>query len=140
MNIKINLFILFMIFIFARCKISKIPKQNSPYKIEIYVISNYKHYIVSVPCDDVKELYDYKKEVTSKRDVKKIYAIFSDSTNLKLDTAFKTIDSKMSIQFIHNNRVVENICWSGINDIEKDGKIYTYNEKINNYISAWCRR
>jgi hypothetical protein len=40
----------------------------------------------------------------------------------------------MSIEFISENKVVKQICWSEVKMVQKDGKIYRYSKEIENFL------
>lgn len=103
-------------------------------EIRIYSLSMYSNYLTRVPCDKLIEYEGLiQKRITDKKRIAIFQKALFDSNNFKLDSS-RWIDSRVRIEFKRSGNVVNTFCLSKTNLIEFNGKIYSYNEKVENLL------
>lgn len=106
-----------------------------PDALIIYKLPQFNSYLVSVSCEQVKMMKNVNKTVISdKAIIKEFVTLLEDNSNFKLYKDTSGIDSRILIEYIYKGKIINEICWSRTNLIQKGGRIYSYNQKIEDYL------
>lgn len=118
--------------IVVACRAQQIP---APDVINIYKLPQFKSYLVGVTCDRVKTMQGVSKTIiTNRAEMNELIALLEDSSNFKLYKDTAGLDSRILIEYVSKGKVVKQICWSQTELIQKEGLIYSYSQKIEDYL------
>jgi uncharacterized protein YuzE len=107
----------------------------TPDVINIYKLPQFKSYLVGVTCNRVKTIQGVSKTIISdKAEIKELVDLLEDSSNFKLYTDTADLDTRILIEYVTKGKVVKQICWSRTELIQMEGRIYSYDQKIEDYL------
>jgi uncharacterized protein YuzE len=114
------------------CRAQRTP---IPDEITIYKLPQFRSYLVGVTCNRVKEMEGVSKtRIKNKSEIRELIGLLEDSSNFNLYKDTTDIDSRILIEYVSKGKVIKQICWSRTELIQKEGKTYSYSQKIEDYL------
>lgn len=110
-------------------------KANYPDEIHIYKLPQFSNYFVRVKCEDVKNRPQASKTIiTDKTDISRLYSLFEDEQNFTVEPDYDAVDSKILFEYRKKGLIINSICWTQTKLIQRNGKVYSYNKKVEDYL------
>jgi hypothetical protein len=91
--------------------------------------------IIAIRCEEISQMTGGTL-ITDTNEITELYGIMEDSKNFTLDTLYTrngSIDPRNRIDYLFKGAVVKSICIEQ-ELIEKDGNIYRYNKRVEDYL------
>ena len=104
-------------------------------EVRIYSLPQFSNYLVAVNCNNIKNMDDTTlKIIRSPKKVREYKAVF-DTKNLEfVDTKVDKVEYRMLIELRKGESIENSVCWSPIERIQIDDKLYSYNEEVETFL------
>jgi len=137
MNNLYRCFVIFCLCFSCSCSCSSSLKTSSNkrdiYKVNVYHIDQFKTFLISLNCEDVKKQFEDEFVFKDKVEIKDFEKLILYIENLTIDSIIET-DPRVTIDFYDKeSQLLHQFCWS-MAGFSLDGKHYKNSRYVNSFL------
>ncbi|KAB2859609.1 MAG: hypothetical protein F9K09_01435 [Flavobacteriales bacterium] len=124
-----GLIIMFCVF-GCKVKAPSLSKESNVDTILIYSLPQFSSYLTNVDCVKIKKKEDVTvTKITDGAKIKELLEVIKQK-NLEVNDSSIQLDIRMLMEFKSKEILIKTLCWSPLEFVKIDDKVYRYNKKV----------